>query len=324
MSVINLDKIEHITLYTGDNGSGFCTCKCPCCSQKGRNRHYQGNINQINVILDKLPNLKQIYIFGNPDVTVDTDFCHSVMKKAIDKNIHVCFSTSGVGGDQVLIKLLKGIPINMVDYISFSFDGTTKEEMSFSKGISYPMDKALEGVRWAIDNGYITKIQPTLWSYNYTKVEEIIDFFSDKGINWFTFHIGSLESEIYLPTHQHLTPEQIKSVHQQICRAVQKHKNIKVRCPIIYSECGSNDTEKWYCMHPERIKELLIILAEDGIKATHAPMASYIREDLMFRIDIDEIKNIPSIPKNVFCPFSKKLSGRDDTCCRYISKYWNY
>ena len=324
MSAIKLDRIEYITLYTGDNGSGYCTCKCPCCSQKGRDRHYQGNMKQVNKMFKKLPNLKQIYLFGNPDVTVDADFCNSVMREAVSRNIHVCFSTSGVGGEPVLVKLLKGIPTEMVDYISFSFDGTTKQEMSFAKGISYPMEKSLQGLQWALNNGYTCKVQPTLWSYNYTKVEEIINFFRNKGVKWFTFHIGSLESEIDLPSHQHLTPEQIEYVHYQISKAVNKHIDIKVRCPIIYMKCGTNEKEKWYCMHPDRAKELLVMLTKEGIKATHAPIASSLREDLTFEIGVDEVNDVPEIPENEFCPFSKKLSGRDDTCCRYISKYWNY
>ena len=324
MSVINLDKIEYVTLYTGNNGAKFCTCKCPCCSQKGRERHYQGTMSQINVLLNKIPNIKQLYLFGNPDVSVDADFCHAVINEAVKRNIHICFSTSGVGGKEILTKLLNGISTKMVDYISFSFDGITQEEMSFSKGISYPMEKSLQGLEWAIDNGYITKIQPTLWSYNYKNVEKIICFFRNKGVKWFTFHIGSLEAGIYLPSHQHLTPNQIKCVHNQICKAVQKYNDIKVRCPIIYPECGENDKQKWYCMHPQRAKELLIILTENGIEATHAPIASLIWEDLIFRLDVEQIKDVPAIPENDFCPFSKKLSGRDDTYCRYISKYWNY
>ena len=321
---IVLEKVEYVSLYTGNNGSGACTCRCPCCSQKGKERRYQGTITQVVEMFESLPNLKQLYIFGNPDITVDVAFCHLVALEATKRNIKVCFSTSGVGGKEVLIKLLQDIPVNMVDYISFSFDATTKEEMSFMKGIKYPMEKALQGLEWAIQKGYPVKVQPTLWSCNYSKVEEILEFYADKGVKWFTFHVGSLEANVDLPTHQHLTLEQVKSVHEQISRAVDNHNDVKVRCPIIYGSLGCNDTSKWYCMHPERSKELLIMFTENGINATHAPIASSFMDDLSFELVKAETTDIPAIPESEFCPFSKELTGRIDTCCRYVSKYWNY
>ena len=136
MPIISLSNIEYVTLYTGNNGSDGCTCKCPCCSQRGRTRFYQGNLAQAIEMFEKLPNMKQLYVFGNPDVTVDTNLCHEIIKEAVKRDIHVCFSTSGVGGVYTLQKMLKDIPCELVDYVSFSFDGTTKEEMSFAKGIN--------------------------------------------------------------------------------------------------------------------------------------------------------------------------------------------
>ena len=323
MSAINLQRVEYVSLYTGSNGSKYCTCNCPCCSQKGFDRQYQGTIDQALEMFNILPNMKQLYLFGNPDITVDTDFCHKVAQEAVKRNVHLCFSVSGIGGETVLKQLLEGIPCELVDYISFSFDGTTKEELSFLKGINYPMKKALKGLEWTIHNGYTVKVQPTLWSCNYTKAQEIIEFYTSKGVKWFTFHFGSLESCVNLPTHQHLTLEQVKNVHEQISRAVDKHPDIKVRCPIIYEALGSNDTEKWYCMHPERIKELLVMFTENGIYATHAPMASSFMENLKFKLTNAETTDILAIPESEFCPFTKELSGRTDTCCRYVSKYWN-
>lgn len=324
MAVINLNDIENVTLYTGNNGSSACTCKCPCCSQTARNRRYQGNIEQAIKMFDMLPKMKQLYLFGNPDVTVDSDFCHTVMLEAISRKIHVCFSTSGVGGINVLAKLLNNISPSMVDYISFSFDSIDEDEMSYMKGITYPMEKALKGIEWALERGYTVKVQPTLWSCNYNKTGEIIEFFRKKGVKWFTFHIGSLESGISLVTHKHLTPEQINMVHEQITKAVCIYNDIKVRCPIIYMECGENDEQKWYCMHPDRAKELLVMFTENGIKATHVPMASLFQEDLYFYLERVNQYDIPAIHESKKCPFTYGLSGTNETCCRYISKYWNY
>lgn len=320
---MNLANIENITLYTGDNGTEYCTCNCPGCSQKGKNRKYQGTISQAIQLLDNLPNLRQLYILGNPDPTVDLKFCNEVAKLATRKNIHVCFSTSGVGGKSAVKKLLKDIPKEMVDYISFSFDGTTKDEMSFAKGINYPMENALEGLEWTIENGYTIKIQPTLWSFNYNKIEEIISFYVSKGVKWFTFHIGSLEGGVNLLSHKHLTPEQVNKVHESIERAV-KHFDIQVRCPVIYPECGNNDDTKYYCMHCERVKELLAVFTSEGIMVTHVPIISSVDERLSFILDDASKVYIPEFPESKICPFSYMLSGRNDTYCRYVSKFWNY
>ena len=89
MLQIKLSDITHVTLYTGNNSPWYCTCSCPCCSQRKREQKYQGTINQANTFFNMLPNLKQLYIFGNPDPSVDSDFCYRIIKMAIDRGIHI-------------------------------------------------------------------------------------------------------------------------------------------------------------------------------------------------------------------------------------------
>jgi MoaA/NifB/PqqE/SkfB family radical SAM enzyme len=271
-----------------------------------------------------LPNLKQLYIFGNPDPTVDVDFCHQIIKMAMARNIKVCVSTSGVGGKTFYKELLKGIPSDVVDYISVSIDSVDEEKLSMLKGRPYPFKKAIEGIKWLLNSGYTVKIQPTLWSSNFEDVEEIMEYFISIGITWFSFHIGSLESGINLPTHHHLTCEEVRNVHLSIQRVVERHwdENIQVRCPVIYPELGGNDETKWYCMK-ETIGELLVTFTERGIKGTSVPMASLFKDDLSFYFEagVDTIE-IPSAEEAKTCPISMELSGRKGTICRYVSKYW--
>lgn len=325
MPTIKLNYVTNVTLYTGDNSPWYCTCSCPCCSQRKREQRYQGTMTQANTLFNMLPNLKQLYIFGNPDPTVDVDFCHQLMKISVSKGINVCTSTSGIGGIDFYEKLLRGIPSSIVDYVSVSIDTVDEQKLSILKGRHYSLQKSIEGIKWLLENGYIVKIQPTLWSSNFNDVEELMEYFIHIGIHWFTFHIGSLESGISLPTHQHLTIEELKNVHDTIQRVIDRHKNehIIVRCPVIYPELWHNDDSKWYCMKSSTISELMVAFTEKGIKATNVPMASLINEEFFFYFEEgrDEIQ-LPTIKKEGVCPISNELSGSSKTLCRYVSRYW--
>lgn len=321
MARIDLSKITSVTLYTGENGKLACTCRCPTCSQTTRQSSYHGTIEQAKEMFESLPNMKSLYIFGNPDPSVDTAYCNLVMRMAVDRGIRVSTSTSGVGGIKTLKTLLKNIPPEMVDFISFSFDHYTKEGMSYYKGIDYPFKSALMALDWAWEEGYTTKVQPTLWSSNYDIVEKLIDFYVLRGVRWFTFHIGSLESCIYIYTHNHLTIEQLKSVHEQIQRSIDSgYKRIKVRCPDFFY---SLEDGKYYCMHVEDCTELLLIFTANGIKATHAPIASSYTNKLSWILG-KEPPEVPCFKFSKICPYSERLTNGQKTQCRFLSKYWNY
>ena len=96
--ILDVNKVKLVALYTGNKGYKFCTCKCPCCSQKNVGGNYQGTIEQVNTLLDIFTGLTHLYLFGNPDPTVDTEFCNEAAHVAIKRGKNVSFSTSGVGG----------------------------------------------------------------------------------------------------------------------------------------------------------------------------------------------------------------------------------
>ena len=325
MPKIELSKVTNVTLYTGNNSPWYCTCSCPCCSQRKREQHYEGTLDQANAFFEMLPNLKQLYILGNPDPTVDLDFCHQIMKMAMARKINVSFSTSGIGGKVSYEKLLKGIPNSIVDYVSVSIDTVDEQKLNILKGRQYSLKKSVDGIKWLLDNGYTVKIQPTLRSSNFNDVEELMEYFIHIGVYWFTFHIGSLESGVSLPTHRHLTVNELHNVHDAIQSVVDRHKDkhISVRCPVIYPELWHNDETKWYCMKDSSITELMVTFTEKGIVATHVPMLSFFNEErsFYFKEGQDEIY-LPSLKKDNICPISKELSGKNKTFCCYISRYW--
>lgn len=324
MSFVNTNNIRYVTLYTGQQGQEACVCKCPCCTQSPKNTRYQGTEIQIDELLEGFPSLEQLYILGNPDPAVDSAFCNLVARKATKKGTHVAFSTSGAGGKKVLEKLLSGLAPEMVDYVSFSIDTVNQERMCMLKGIYYHWDYAMEGIQWAMDSGYTVKVQPTLWSSNYLDVDGIIDYFVPMGVKWFTFHIGSLESEVQLPTHRHLRASEVSLVHDHIDDAVKKYPNLKVRCPVVFPSCGEDDLSKYYCMNVHRCQELMVTFTSDGIECTHAPIASGFSS--VFSFKLGEPALVPELHENTFCPFASRLVGNKGitTYCRFVCKTWNY
>lgn len=314
---LNIGDVRLIALYTGDKGYAHCACKCPCCSQKGVGGNYQGDISQVEELLERFTGLEQLYFFGNPDPVIDPEFCNQASKLAIERGINVCYSTSGIGGVTTLERLLKGIPPEKVDYISFSIDSVDAEKMKMLKGVAYPWERAIEGIVWAISNGYTVKIQPTLWSSNYMDAYSIIDYFARMGVERFSFHVGSVETN-NLETHQHLTPLQIRAVHEQIDLATAEH-NVHVECPIIYPECGENNVHKWYCMNPQECYNWLVFLRKDGVFATHVPIMSEFDERFCF--DITKPISVAKVARGDSCPLSASTAKRK-TLCRYIAKVW--
>ena len=105
-----LKKVKSLTLYTGTYGRRKCTCSCIGCTQESygrKHKEYQGNLEQIQKIIEKLPNLEEAYILGNPDVSVDTEFCNLAAKEFIKRGKKVMFSTSGYNGVKVIKKFQK-------------------------------------------------------------------------------------------------------------------------------------------------------------------------------------------------------------------------
>lgn len=318
MAILNDSNIKYITIYTGEKGYHNCYCKCPCCTQKNINQDYQGNILQVNQLLDKFKNVKQMYILGNPDPLVDAKFCNQVSKLSISRGANVCYSTSGVGGISRIEQLIDGVDKDKIDYISFSIDTTDPKKMSMLKGINYPFDEVIKTIKWLINNNYQVKIQPTLWSSNYQDTYKLIEYFANLGVNRFTFHIGSNETDIF-ETHKHLTEEEVKYVHNSIDEAFLKY-HVNVSCPVIYPSCFQNDINKWYCMHPDRCQELLVYLKENGIYITNIPIVSEINPNYLYNIN-DEI-DLKEFDQDEVCPISTH-TAKTKTLCRYVKRNWN-
>ena len=196
MSLLN--DVETIILYTGSNGKKGCTCKCLGCYMgsysKGKSM-YQGNMTQISELVEMLPNLKKVLLFGNPDISVDPEFCNEVAKYLQLHNLRLYFWTSGIGGAEIIDKVLEGIDPMNVGKIGFSVDTLDNYKLSVLKGTKFSMEKLIEGIEFCNKKGIHTIIMPTIWSLNADEDWGAFkNFFEKYNVSEISGHFGSVES----------------------------------------------------------------------------------------------------------------------------------
>lgn len=346
----NLSLIKELTLYTGSNGKRGCSCNCPGCSQtnyglrKAKVSH-QGTLQQIQQIINLLPNLEKAYFLGNPDCSVDTEFCSAAAKLFIDNKIHVMFSTSGIGGKYMIKKLLENLDLDFVDYISFSIDSVDETKESILKGRKIDYQLILEGIEYCKSINVPVKIQPTIWKLNEKCWLDIIDFFSSfYNINWFTFHVGSQEGFYpQTPSHcQHVSPESWYDTSHSILEFAAKF-NFNVVVPLIFlTPIEFKDYKKNYiphCVNPNPTN--IQIWMEDTLRSTFFPILSNISPNKFIdnfeqnivsnQIDIQNHQCIAqkfSLGKELASEFNKNLWEKDGLklfyACRYYKQIINH
>lgn len=293
-----LKKVKTLTLYTGTYGRKKCTCSCIGCTQESygrRHEDYQGKIEQIKTIIEKLPNLEDAYILGNPDVSVDTEFCNLAAKEFIKHNKKVMFSTSGYNGIEVVRKLAKGIDSEDIKYISYSVDTIDNEKLQYLKGTkNISIQKIDEAIKYCINKNIKVKIQPTLWELNEDDYKNIIKHYSEFGIDWYTFHAGSFEAlrdrKIVL---NHIRPEKWVNIVKEIDNIAQDY-NLKIKTPKIFlneKEYKQYKIEnKAYCQNGGT--GLQIWMQKDGLKATVCPILAEVSPEYIFDLETDETRLI--------------------------------
>lgn len=286
-----LEKVTDLTLYTGTYGKEKCSCNCIGCTQDGYIRGkkpYQGTIEQIRTIIEKLPNLQNAYLLGNPDVSVDTEFCNIAAKEFIKNNIKVMFSSSGFNAYSVIKKLTDGLDLNYISYISYSIDTIDREKMCYLKGTNkLDLAKIDKAINYCIEMGIPVKIQPTLWEINQKDYKDIINYYYDKfGIRWFTFHAGSFESlkNKKIPLN-HVKPKEWKNIVKDI-EKIAKEKNLKIVLPRIFlNQEEMNLCQKnihTYCANGGT--GLQIWLEKDEIRCTYCPLLAEVHPEFTFEI----------------------------------------
>lgn len=305
-----LEKVEVLTLYTGTYGRKKCTCSCIGCTQESYGRKhedFQGNLEQIKTIIKKLLNLKEAYILGNPDVSVDTEFCNQSAKEFIKHGKKVMFSTSGINGMNVIKKLTEGINGEDIAYISYSVDTTDNQKLQYLKGNkNIKIEEIDKAITYCIEHGITVKIQPTLWEINQDDYIDIINHYEKMGIKWFTFHAGSFESlESSKIPIKHIKPNKWREIVKNINK-IAKEKDLKIKAPKIFLNSEENveylKNHKVYCQNGGR--GLQIWMQKDGLKATFCPVLAEVYPQYIFDLEKEDAKILPI--KNNYCLICSK------------------
>jgi MoaA/NifB/PqqE/SkfB family radical SAM enzyme len=162
-------QIKTIILYTGSNGRKGCTCNCLGCyttKYSARKPYYQGNMKQVKDLISLLPNLTDVALFGNPDISVDSQFCNEVALCLQQRKIRLHFSTSGIGGADTLSVLLNGVNTSNISEVIFSVDSTNEKTNQLLKGKNISISKVIEGIEYCNSIGVRPYVLATVWNLN--------------------------------------------------------------------------------------------------------------------------------------------------------------
>ena len=342
-----LSRVTDLTLYTGTNGRNYCSCKCPGCTQRNDEDDYayQGNIEQIKEIIEKLPNLENAYLLGNPDVSVDSEFCNLAAKEFIKCGKKVMFSTSGFKGLDTIKKVTKDLDLKKIEYISISVDTVDEDKLKKLKGNNkINLAQIDEAIEYCKEKEIPVKIQPTLWRINQDDYEELIEYFYKKhGLTWYTFHTGSFEAmeNEDIELLKHVEPEKSVEIRQNLINLAKKY-NLKMNIPKVFiteEEHEVYDNSNTYCRTGG--KGLQIWLTKDYIKCTFCPIVTKVHKNYFFKIDDEEItllkpKSDCLVAKNCISKDLKQKSENQEgniivqnnkkffNICRYCSERIKY
>ena len=153
------------------------------------------------------------------------------------------------------------------------------------------------------------KIQPTLWELNKDDYIDIINYFYDLGVKWFSFHAGSFETfDSEKPLLQHIDPWEWRDIQKTIGK-ICAEKGIKLHMPYLFlTEEEMKDYVKQYgekCI-PKNLLNTQIWLEKNYLRATHCPL---LREHQLFEYDFstgDKSKMDYSMSTEGYCPVAKK------------------
>ena len=181
-----LTEIQRCSLFTGTYGRKRCTAKCLGCyigESETYDSKYQGNIAQVHELMSLLPNLEEVVIMGNPDPTVDPDFCNEAAKLFQSKGIRTIFFTNGVGGIEMAKKLTKGLDPTLIRGFAFSVHSLDEEKDSKMKGIKVPLDGIFQSMKYLKGLNINVLASFTIWPINMNDDwTEYFNFFESRGV----------------------------------------------------------------------------------------------------------------------------------------------
>ena len=318
-----LRKVESCSLFTGTYGRRGCTGNCIGCYTDMHMEHYpmyQGTVEQVYELLSVLPNLKQVYIFGNPDPSVDPEFCNETAKILQSRGIETLFVSNGVGGVEVVEKIIDGLNSSLIRGFGISIDSLDEKTNSAMRGVKISLQDIFQSIRHLKSLGINVKIFTTIWPTNVDENwKEFVDFFESRGI-YTVCRFGHAEGVQGRIAH---VPE------KKILEIRQNYGEVRLATLLAndeeYEEYLSSyvANKEFRCTTFDNIS---VYFTEGEIKATYAcPILSHVYPEYL--VNIHELKLhefYDNLVKTGICPVSKQALGFESetlhSICRFYKK----
>jgi len=317
MNKISSDNVTAIGLYTGTKGKQGCTCNClGCClgAYGDHNSDYQGNESQLQEMIRLLPRLEKALIFGNPDISIDTEFCNKVAYTLQQRGVIVAFNTSGVGGKKVLETLLNGLNYNMVRFIDFSLDTLDECKLSLLKGINYSLETIIEGIEYCNSIGITAGVKPTIWTVNMNDDwEQYRQFLKRINVSRIKFHFGSLEGVNDKVAH---VPE------SKILEIKARFKDVGIIPQLLLTGEEFNAYSHGFKPRCFGTGPLSVFFEREGIKATFCTSYSAVHSGFTTELRDNNLAIIPRCDKK--CPVSHNSLGFESDELHAVCRYYAF
>ncbi|MCL2804313.1 MAG: hypothetical protein FWD26_00035 [Treponema sp.] len=300
-----LNNITVAKIVTGTYGQKGCTCNCPGCflgtyDALGKPK-YQGTIEQVIEMVSLLPNLKSVILYGNPDISVDPQFCNEAAKYLQSLKKSIVMFTSGIGGAKIIKEIMNGINPESVS-INISVDSIDEKKLRMLRGCNISLQNIVDSMMCCNEIKVPFSISTNIWPL--TANDDFFNFkkyFLSYGAQKIRFHFGSPDGAI--TEMPHINEDSFLEIRNKL-------REVGGRVPAIL--VTKEEYVKWKLdtYRPQCIKahKLHVFLEQDGIKAAACCGILAQQNPEKHIVDIRKVEHLES--SNVKrCPCAEKSLG---------------
>ncbi len=159
-----------------------CNLRCKhCYATAGKQLPDELSTDEALEVVDKLDRLGVTIIsFSGGEPLVRKDF-FEITSYAAEKGLYVAVATNGTLINEEMAKKMKEHGIR---YVQISLDGMRETHDAF-RGIKGAFDRAVEGIKNCVKEGFFVNVSMTVTRFNYNEVSKVIELCEELGVNWF-------------------------------------------------------------------------------------------------------------------------------------------
>jgi len=279
---------------------------------------YQGNIEQVYELISVLPSLKRVNIVGNPDPSVDTQFCNEVAKYLQSQGKQISFCTNGVKSGQVAKTLINGLDPTLIHAFVYSIDSLDEKTNSIMRGTEISLQDIFDSMKHLKTSGIGVQAFFTIWPMNMNEDWDAYrDFFESRGVH-VNGRFGNVETA--KGRISHVPEEKILEIREQ-------YKN--VRLSVLLANDGEySDYLTTFAAKDEfrctDLKKIKIYLTDEGIKASYwCPIVSTVYPEYFMNIrDLKLPAFYEDLLKTGICPVAKEAFGFKSANLHHICRFY--